>query len=147
MMAIQKSLAASGEQLAAGLAGLIGGRRAQAGVEAIWEVARGIAMLAEGSWPPNPAALIAAGLHFEAAAQYGIIAGTGSHRHSGAGAGAGGSGSSGRDYGRSGEGSGSDRMPQTLAQGAAGAGFSVWFRYFSRPWKLRYTCLGSSNGH
>ena len=76
MMAVQKSIAASGEQLASGLAGLIGGRKAQAGVEAIWETARGIAMLAEGAWPPNPAALIAAGLHFEAAAQYAMIAGS-----------------------------------------------------------------------
>jgi hypothetical protein len=123
MMAVQKSIAASGELLAAGLAGLIGGRRAQAGVEAIWETARGIALLAEGSWPPNPAAIIAAGLHFEAAAQYAIMAGTSSHHHAGAGGGADSyRGGGGPSYGGGGEGHGSDRLPQTLAQGAAGGG-------------------------
>src|SRR5208283_438419 len=121
MMAVQKSIAASGEQLAAGLAGLIGGRRAQAGVEAVWETARGVAMLAEGAWPPNPAAIIAAGLHFEAAAQYAMMAGSSSgHR---GGAGAGGGSSRGVDHGGyEGGQSGSGMPPQTLAPGAGGGG-------------------------
>lgn len=118
--AMQSDTAAQGEQLAARLAGLVAGRRAQAGVEAVWEVARGIACLAEGAWPPNPAAIIAGGLHFEAAAQYGILAGKSTHRGS-----ASGSGTSGSrpGVGQSGfGGSGSGAPPQTLAPGAAGAG-------------------------
>ncbi len=91
--------------LAEGAAQLAGSRRAEAGVEMVWETAKGIADLAEGSWPPNPAAIIAAGLHFESAAQYGILAGRGSHR-------AGGGGGGGYD----------NQPPQTLAPGAAGAG-------------------------
>lgn len=111
-LAIRTQTTAGVELLAQGLVGLIAGRKAQAAVEAIWETARGIALLAEGTWPPNPAAIIAAGLHFEAAAQYALIAGTGSHRRS-AGAGGGGGGYEGAGpspYG----------LPlQTLAPGAA----------------------------
>ena len=119
--AVRQNMAASVEGLSAGLAGLIGGRRAQAAVEMVWEIARGIACLGEGTWPPNPAAIIAAGLHFESAAQYGILAGKSSHHRAGAGAGSG--TSSGREgsYGRSGAGRGS-YPPQTLAPGAAGGG-------------------------
>jgi hypothetical protein len=118
-LALRSQTAVSAELLGAGLAGLVAGRKAQAGVEAVWETARGIALLAEGTWPPNPAAIMAAGLHFEAAAQYALIAGTGSHRRSaGAGGGAG-------SYGRS-AGSGTGESPygqpsSTLAPGAAGA--------------------------
>jgi hypothetical protein len=68
-LALRSQSAAGAEVVSAGLAGLIAARKAQAGVEAVWETARGIALLAEGSWPPNPAAIMAAGLHFEAAAQ------------------------------------------------------------------------------
>jgi uncharacterized protein YoxC len=115
--AVQEDLAGSVKGLADGLAGLIGGRRGQAGVEAAWEVARGIADIAEGTWPPNPAAIIAAGLHFEAAAQYGIVAGTSSGRYGGAGAGSGSyRGSQDRYGGESGRASPS---PQSLAPGAA----------------------------
>lgn len=96
--AMESDTAAQGELFAKGLAGLIGGRKAQAGVEALWETARGIACLAEGAWPPNPAAILAAGLHFEAAAQYAVMAGTSSHRGAGAGAGAGSYGGSREDY-------------------------------------------------
>ena len=121
--AMAQDTVAQGELLAAGLAGLVAGRRAQAGVEAVWETARGIALLAEGSWPPNPAAIIAAGLHFESAAQYAIIAGSGSGRRGVPGAGA---GSSAAYYGgadRSGSGaSDSGALPQTLASGASGVG-------------------------
>jgi hypothetical protein len=108
------------ELLSKGLAGLVAGRKAQAGVEAVWETARGIACIAEGTWPPNPAAIMAAGLHFEAAAQYALLAGTGSHRRSAGGGGGAGS------YGR-GAGSGIGESPYgspslALAPGAAGAG-------------------------
>ena len=88
--ALRAQTAAGAELVSAGLAGLIAGRKAQAGVEAVWETARGIALLAEGSWPPNPAAIMAAGLHFEAAAQYALLAGSGGHRHSSSGSGYGG---------------------------------------------------------
>ena len=84
-LALRSQTAAGAELVSGGLAGLVAGRKAQAGVEAIWETARGVALLAEGTWPPNPAAIMAAGLHFEAAAQYALLAGTGSHRHSASG--------------------------------------------------------------
>jgi len=67
-LALRSQAAAGAELVGKGLAGLVAGRKAQAGVEAGWETARGIALLAEGTWPPNPAAIMAAGLHFEAAA-------------------------------------------------------------------------------
>ena len=89
-LALRSQTAVGAELVSKGLAGLVAGRKAQAGVEAVWETARGIALLAEGTWPPNPAAIMAAGLHFEAAAQYALLAGTGSHRRSaGGGSGAG----------------------------------------------------------
>jgi hypothetical protein len=117
-LALRSQTAAGAELVSGGLAGLIAGRKAQAGVEAVWETARGIALLAEGTWPPNPAAIMAAGLHFEAAAQYALLAGTGGHRHS-----AGGSGYGARDTGHgSGTGDSGYGMPtQALAPGAAGA--------------------------
>jgi len=87
--AMESDTAAQAAQLAISVAGLVAGRKAQAEIEAVWETARGIACLAEGAWPPNPAAIVAAGLHFEAAAQYAIMAGSGGGRHGGAGAGAG----------------------------------------------------------
>jgi hypothetical protein len=112
-----RSQSAAGIAMAgAGLAGLVAGRKAQAGVEAVWETARGIALLAEGTWPPNPAAIAAAGLHFEAAAQYALLAGTGSHRRSAGGGGGGGYGS-GASHG-AGDSSYGPPM-QTLAPGAA----------------------------
>jgi len=88
-LALQSQTVAGAALLGQGLVGLIAGRKAQAGVEAVWETARGIALLAEGTWPPNPAAIVAAGLHFEAAAQYALLAGTASHRRSAGGTGAG----------------------------------------------------------
>ncbi len=127
IQAVEGDLVGNIQSLTQGLVGLIGGRKAQAGIEAIWETARGIALLAEGSWPPNPAAIIASGLHFEAAAQYAVLAGSGSHRRSASGAGAGESsrGASSRDAGggqsvnRSGGGSsggGSSQYSQTILQ-------------------------------
>lgn len=117
-LALRSQTAAGAEAVTSGLAGLVAGRKAQAGVEAIWETARGIALLAEGTWPPNPAAIMAAGLHFEAAAQYALLAGTSSHRRSGGGLGYGSRGNEpgagGLDYG--------SRMPNPeLAPGASGA--------------------------
>jgi hypothetical protein len=118
-LALRSETAVGAELLSTGLAGLIAGRKAQAGIEAVWETARGIALLAEGTWPPNPAAIMAAGLHFEAAAQYALLAGTSSHRHRSAGGGGGGAYDHGGSYG----GGISPYGPpaQTLAPGAAGA--------------------------
>jgi len=120
-LALRSQSAAGAELVGKGLAGLVAGRKAQAGVEAIWETARGVALLAEGTWPPNPAAIMAAGLHFEAAAQYALLAGTGSHRRSaGAGSGAGGYGvahTSNSMYAPPGE----FGPSSALAPGAAGA--------------------------
>lgn len=117
-LALRSETAVGVELMGKGLAGLVAGRKAQAGVEAVWETARGIALLAEGTWPPNPSAIIAAGLHFEAAAQYALLAGSGSHRRSAGGSGYGtrdtGSRSAGADWG--------SQMPNpALAPGAAGA--------------------------
>ncbi len=118
-LALQSQASVGAQAVTAGLAGLIAGRKAQAGVEAVWETARGIALLAEGTWPPNPAAILAAGLHFEAAAEYALLAGTSSHRRS---AGASGGGTTGRGGG-SGTGESPFAQPSSaLAPGAAGAG-------------------------
>jgi len=118
-LALRSQTAAGAELVSGGLAGLIAGRKAQAGIEAVWETARGIALLAEGTWPPNPAAIMAAGLHFEAAAQYALLAGTGGHRRS-----AGGSGYGAQDTGHGTSADSGSRIPDSavLAPGAAGAG-------------------------
>ncbi len=117
--ALRLQTSAGMELASKGLVGLIAGRKAQAGMEAVWETARGIALLAEGTWPPNPAAIAAAGLHFEAAAQYALMAGTGGHPHS---AGAGGGAGSYERGGNYGAGESSYGPPaQTLAPGAAAA--------------------------
>ena len=117
IQAIQGDLMANVQAFTTGLAGLIAGRKAQAGAEAAWETARGIALLAEGTWPPNPAAILAAGLHFEAAAQCAMLAGSGSGRRGAAGAGA----SRGVEHGGY-EGGRTDYAlpPPTLAPGAGG---------------------------
>jgi len=116
--ALRSQTAAGAQLVSGGLAGLIAGRKAQAGIEAVWETARGIALLAEGTWPPNPAAIMAAGLHFEAAAQYALIAGTGSHRRSASGA------ARSWDSGHGASADSGSRIPDSaeLAPGAAGAG-------------------------
>lgn len=119
--AVHDDLLASTGQLAGGLAGLIAGRRAQAGVEGAFEVAKGIMLLAEGTWPPNPAALVASGLHFEAAAEFFKVAGSGSSRHGGGGGAGAGSYRSGGDHGGYGS-RDSGYLPQTLAPGAASQG-------------------------
>jgi hypothetical protein len=116
-LALRSETAVGAQLLSTGLVGLIAGRKAQAGIEAVWETARGIALLAEGTWPPNPAAIMAAGLHFEAAAQYALLAGTSSHRHSAAAGGGGGAYDRGHGY----DAGASPYGPpaQTLAPGAA----------------------------
>jgi hypothetical protein len=118
-VALHSQMAVGAELVSSGLAGLIAGRKAQAGVEAVWETARGIALLAEGTWPPNPAAIMAAGLHFEAAAQYALLAGTSSHRRGASGGGGYGERGYGRDSGFQSPDSGGSL--QALAPGAAGA--------------------------
>ncbi len=121
---VSKHLLASTQQLAGSVAGLIAGRRAAAAVEVPFEIAEGIKCLAIGAWPPNPAAYVAAGLHFEAAAAYAKIAGTSAHRPGGAG-GRAGSLRSGTDHGGGYGGSERDRnLPQTLAPGAQGSRFN-----------------------
>ena len=117
--ALRLQTSAGMELASKGLVGLIAGRKAQAGMEAVWETARGIALLAEGTWPPNPAAIAAAGLHFEAAAQYALLAGSGGHRRS-----AGGSGYGAGDTGHGTSADSGSRIPDSaaLAPGAAGAG-------------------------
>ncbi len=129
--ATHESMVAASEEATKGLAGFIGGRKAQAAVEAVWETARGIALLAEGSWPPNPAAIVAAGLHFEAAAQYAILAGSGGH-HRGRGAAGGGGGGAQESSGPGGRqtveqgggegtrGGGGSGNPQTIVQISGG---------------------------
>jgi hypothetical protein len=119
-LALRSQSAAGAEMVSKGLAGLVAGRKAQAGVEAIWETARGVALLAEGTWPPNPAAIMAAGLHFEAAAQYALIAGSGGHRRSASGSS--GAGSYERGGGTSSAESSYGQPSPVLAAGAAGAG-------------------------
>lgn len=118
-LALRSQSAAGAELVTSGLAGIIAGRKAQAAIEAVWETARGIALLAEGTWPPNPAAILAAGLHFEAAAQYALLAGTGSHRRS-----AGGSATGARDSGVGSIAEYGSRVPgsSTLAPGASAPG-------------------------
>jgi hypothetical protein len=126
--AMKSDLVGQIDQATVGLVGLVAGRRAQAAVEAIWETARGIACLAEGAWPPNPAAIAAAALHFEAAAQYGLMAGSGGGSRSGGGGGGG--GSSDR-YGAGGS-SGSSRAPGAGSGGAGAGGGNatiIWHQY------------------
>ena len=117
-LALRSQTAAGAEMVTAGLTGLVASRKAQAGIEAVWETARGIALLAEGTWPPNPAAIMAAGLHFEAAAEYALLAGTSSQRH---GAGSAGYGTRDAGHGFGNPGSGPQLPNPELAPGAAGA--------------------------
>ena len=132
--AVKQNIAASAEQLAAGVAGLIGGRKAQAAVEVVWETAEGIKCLGEGTWPPNPAAIIAAGMHFEAAAQYAILAGKGSSRRSSAGAGAGGAGGGGGASGGRAAGQAVDRSMAGGGRGGGG-GRRLQPNHYSHRWR------------
>jgi hypothetical protein len=125
--AVRENMAASSEEAAKGFAGLIGGRRAQAAVEAVWETGRGIACLAEGVMAADPAAIVAAALHFEAAAQYALVAGSGSGGHSASSPGSSAGGGSGSGS-RSGSGSGSHSGSGSGSGGGAsmpGAGTTI----------------------
>jgi hypothetical protein len=82
--------------LAEGAAQLIGSKKGYYAVKAAEEIAAGVECIAEGTWPPNPLALIAAGIHFESAAEWAKIAGTSAGRH---GVGAVGAGGGARGYG------------------------------------------------
>ena len=118
--AIQEDMLGAVKDLAGGITGLIAGRRAQAAVECIFEVAQGAKQVAMALDPDDPRHVqhwLSAGQHFVAAADFGKVAGTGTSHHGGGG----GSGS----YGGGGGGGGSRDnrfQPQTLAPGAAGAG-------------------------
>lgn len=118
--AVNDDMLGSIKNLAEGAVALTGSQKAAAAFKIGYEIAEGIACLASGTWPPNPAAIVAAGLHFEAAAQYAVSAGRGgASRHSvGASAGAGG----GSYSGGSGGSGGSGWPNQTLAPGAGGSG-------------------------
>jgi len=101
--AIREDYVGALEGVGSGLAALIGGQKAASVFKAGYEVAEGIACLASGTWPPNPAAIIAAGLHFEAAAQFAMMGGGGG----GGSRSAGGSSGSQSRYGVGGGGGGS----------------------------------------
>jgi hypothetical protein len=89
--------------LAEGAAQLAGSKKAYYAVKAGEEVAAALEALAEGTWPPNPMALIASGIHFESAAEYAKLAGTSAGRRSGGATGA------GSEYGAPGGGGGEYR--------------------------------------
>jgi hypothetical protein len=102
------------EQHAVGLVAAIANRRAAAVVESIWETAKGFSDLGDFNY-------WGAAQHFLSAAEYGVLAGTGSGHHAAIAG-----GSVGTRESASGErrGSSGSRIlePQTLAPGAAGAG-------------------------
>ena len=106
--------------LAEGAAQLADSKKAYYAVKAAEEVAAGVEALAEGTWPPNPQAIIAAGLHFESAAEYAKLAGT-SAGHRGAGAtGAGseyGAPGGGDQYRSGGGGGGGEQGPELPGTG------------------------------
>jgi hypothetical protein len=116
--AVQADYAGSVEGLAAGMANQIGAERGLAAVKVVSETAKGLACLAEGTWPPtNPAAIIAAGIHFDSAAEWAKLAGTSAARH-GAGAAGGGAGYQGigdRGQGTSDRGQGTDYGERAVA--------------------------------
>ena len=116
VVAVQEDMLGSIANLTEGLAGLIGGQKAAAYFKAGYEIAEGIACLASGTWPPNPAAIIASGLHFEAAAEYAMLGGGGGGRRGG-----GGGGGTQSSYGRGGGGGGAS-TPSGGAGGAATPG-------------------------
>jgi hypothetical protein len=78
------------KDLTQGAVALIGGQKAAAAFKAVYETAEGVACLASGTWPPQPEALIAAGLHFESAAEFARLAGASANRHGGGGSSGGG---------------------------------------------------------
>ena len=77
VQAVNDDMLGSMKNLAEGAFALTGSQKAAAAFKVGYEIAEGIACLASGTWPPNPAAIVAAGLHFEAAAQFAISSGRG----------------------------------------------------------------------
>jgi len=100
---------------AASLAGAMAGRRVAAGIEAVWETAKGIQSLADSHFRE-------AALHFMSAAEFGIIAGTSSHSH----AAGGGYGYGGREpHYLNAEGSGIRNRESGISSGSGGGGTTV----------------------
>lgn len=120
VQATQEDMLGSVMNLTEGLAGLIGGQKAAAVFKAGYEVAEGIACLASGTWPPNPGAIVAAGLHFEAAAQYALMGGGGGGGHH-----SGGPGGNQSSYGGSGPGGGGGSGPGGGGSGSGSRGPTV----------------------
>jgi uncharacterized phage infection (PIP) family protein YhgE len=75
--AVQENIGGSLASLTQGAIALTGSQKAAAAFKVGYEIAEALACLASGTWPPNPAAIIAAGIHFEAAAQYAKVGGGG----------------------------------------------------------------------
>jgi hypothetical protein len=112
--------------LAEGAAQLAGSKKAYYAVKAGEEVAAALEALAEGTWPPNPMALIASGIHFESAAEYAKLAGTSAGRRGAGATGAGseyGAPSGGGEYRSSGRVGAGDQFVSGggLAPGAQGS--------------------------
>ena len=77
-----------------------------------YEIAQGVKSLAEGTWPPNPLALAAAGKHFAAAALFEVVAGASGGAKGGGGGG--GSNSSGGDAAKLGAGASANTSPTKM---------------------------------
>jgi len=104
--AVNNDMLGSMKNLAAGAIALTGSQKAAAAFKVGYEIAEGIACLASGTWPPNPAALIASGLHFEAATQYALTSGGGGGRAGGGSTATGSSANTGGNQSRYGGGPG-----------------------------------------
>lgn len=77
VQAVNDDMLGGMKNLAEGAVALTGSQKAAAAFKVGYETAEGLACLASGTWPPNPAAIVAAGIHFEAAAQYALSSGGG----------------------------------------------------------------------
>jgi hypothetical protein len=102
----------------------------QAGVQAIWETAQGLAMLALNLFFPNPRYVASADEHFAAAAVYATIGGVAAAASAGMGrAGGAGGGASAREasYGAGAGGRGAETSGRG---GAAGPGAAVHIQYY-----------------
>ena len=112
---------AAGESFSKVAKAAIGSIAEQAGIQAVWEAAQGLAMEALYFFMPDPRYQASADAHFAAAAIYGGIggaaAGISAGIHGGGGGSAGGGGGSASSYGRSGGGGGS--------RGGSGSGAAV----------------------
>jgi hypothetical protein len=103
----------------------------QAGVQAIWETAQGLAMLALNFFFPNPRYVASADEHFAAAAMYAAIGGVAAAASAGMGRGGGGGGGGASAREASYGGGGSGRGAETSGRGgAAGPGAAVHIEYY-----------------